>query len=102
MLELGVYLFNQLGKRPESKSDVGHLSAVVLVRPTKDNITKLEKELRKPAHSNYHICNNLNPLHNNVIEISKQFMWIYFVFEFLQTSYRWDILIVLQKQTFVN
>ena len=57
MLDMGVYLFNQLGRRPETKSDVAHLEAIVLIRPTRENIIKLENELRNPAHKSYHICN---------------------------------------------
>jgi len=55
MLDMGVYLFNQLGRRPETKSDVAHLDAIVIVRPTRDNMTELERELRKPSHKSYHI-----------------------------------------------
>jgi len=55
MLDMGVYLFNQLGRRPETASDVTHLEAIVLIRPTRENITLLEQELRKPSHKSYHI-----------------------------------------------
>jgi len=55
MLDMGVYLFNQLGRRPETKSDVAHLEAIVLIRPTRENIVDLERELRKPSHKSYHI-----------------------------------------------
>jgi len=55
LFQQGVYLFNQLGRRPETDSDVAHLEAVVIVRPTNHNINLLEKELRSPMHKNYHI-----------------------------------------------
>jgi len=70
LFQEGVYLFNQLGRRPteKKKSDVAHLEAVVVVRPTPQNIELLEKKPRNPEHKNYHIFfSNILPKNNGYL-----------------------------------
>lgn len=37
-------------------SDMMHLKAIVFVRPTRDNLSRLRRELQEPKFAEYHLC----------------------------------------------
>ena len=53
-LKQEVFLFENLSK--ESREPLMHLKAIVIVRPTPENITALQRELQTPKYQEYHIC----------------------------------------------
>ena len=53
-LKQEVFLFENLSK--ESREPLMHLKAIVIVRPTPENITELQRELQTPKYQEYHIC----------------------------------------------
>jgi vacuolar protein sorting-associated protein 45 len=55
ILQKEVYLFEQL--TPNSSSDnMYHMKCITFLRPTKENISLLCKELRNPRYGYYYIC----------------------------------------------
>lgn len=42
-------------------SDMMHLKALVFVRPTRDNLTRLRNHLREPKFAEYHLCTRRAP-----------------------------------------
>lgn len=53
LLEHEVYLVDRLANRGRER--MGHLKALILVRPTSDNVQLLVEELREPKYSNYNL-----------------------------------------------
>ena len=49
-----VYLFDRLDN--PKREQLPHLKAICFLRPDPANIELLEKELRKPRYSEYHLC----------------------------------------------
>ena len=45
----------------EKREKMSHLKAIVFVRPTATNITRLKKELREPHYGEYHLCEWTSP-----------------------------------------
>lgn len=54
ILQREVFLFEKLDAA--NREQMGHLKAVVFVRPTPDNMQHLVRELREPKYGAYHIC----------------------------------------------
>jgi len=52
LLEKEIYLVEQLGKNHEM---MGHLKAIVFVRPTEQNLALIKKEISNPKFSEYHL-----------------------------------------------
>ena len=52
-----VYLFDRLDN--PKREQLAHLKAICFLRPDPANIELLEKELRKPRYSEYHLCTHL-------------------------------------------
>lgn len=56
MLLREVYLFEHIETIFESFERLNHLKCVVILRPTKENVEQLCRELSQPHYRTYHIC----------------------------------------------
>ena len=54
IIQKEVYLVQQLSD--QSRDTLTHLNALVLVRPTKENMELLRHELAAPKYGHYHLC----------------------------------------------
>jgi vacuolar protein sorting-associated protein 45 len=54
ILEQEVYLVERLAA--ERGDQLFHLKAVCLLRPTRENVARLRRELRDPRFGEYHLC----------------------------------------------
>lgn len=54
LLQKEVYLFERIDA--EGREQMPHLKAVCFLRPTRENLEHLEKELKSPKYGEYHIC----------------------------------------------
>lgn len=56
MLLREVYLFEYIDTIFESSERLNHMKCIVILRPTKDNVELLCKELSRPHYRTYHLC----------------------------------------------
>ena len=54
VLQKEVYLFDLITN--QNREHMGHLKALVFIRPTPDNITLMSAELQNPKYGQYHFC----------------------------------------------
>lgn len=55
MLQKEVYLFERIDSG-RSNERLKYLKCIVFIRPTKDNIFRLQNELKSPKYGSYFIC----------------------------------------------
>lgn len=58
ILQREVYLFERIDMISESET-MKYLKCIVFLRPTKENITLLSRELRNPRYGVYYICTSV-------------------------------------------
>lgn len=56
MLLREVYIFERIETLFETDERSTHMKCIVMLRPTKDNIQLLCKELNRPHYRSYHLC----------------------------------------------
>lgn len=64
VLDQEVYLVERIDDEARREA-LPHLKAVALLRPSRENIARLRRELREPRFGGYHLCESSNPLRNS-------------------------------------